>query len=63
VTSGACSALQRESASATMLSHPGRYLTVKSNLNSLLIHWCYGTVDKRWSSRYFRLKWSVRTRN
>jgi hypothetical protein len=36
---------------------------MKSNLNNLLIHWCCGTIDKRWSNMYFRLKWSVRTRN
>jgi hypothetical protein len=46
-----------------VLSSLGQYSTVKSNPNSLLIRWCCGTVDKRWSSRYFRLKWSVQTRN
>jgi hypothetical protein len=47
-TSGVCTTSRRESASATVLSRPGRYFTVKSNPNSLLIHWCWccGTVDK-----------------
>jgi hypothetical protein len=37
-TSGACSVSRRERASATMLSRPGKYSTVKSNPISLLIH-------------------------
>jgi hypothetical protein len=36
--SWACSASRRERASATVLSRPGRYSTVKSKPNSLLIH-------------------------
>ena len=38
---------RRERASATVLRRPGRYSTVKSQPNSLLIHWCCGTVDSR----------------
>ena len=45
----------RDKASATMLRHPRRYSTAKSKPNSLLIHWCCGTVDKRWSNRNFKL--------
>lgn len=32
---------------------PERYSMVKSN--NLLIHWCYGIVDKNWSNMYFKL--------
>jgi hypothetical protein len=50
-------------ASMTMLVAPGLYSTRKSKSNNLLAHWCYGIVDRHWSSKNFKLKWSMRTRN
>lgn len=41
------SVLRRESTSATMFSHLGRYSTSKSKPNNLLIHWCCGMVERR----------------
>jgi hypothetical protein len=58
---GASSASLRDRASATVLRRPDRYSTSKSKLKSLLTHWCWGTIERRWSSKYFRLKWLVRT--
>jgi hypothetical protein len=54
-SSALCSVSRQDKASATVLRRPGRYLTVKSMPNSLLIHWCCGTVDKLWSRRNFKL--------
>jgi len=54
-SSTASLASRRDKTSATVLRRPGRYSTAKSKLNSLLIHWCCGTVDKRWSDRNFKL--------
>jgi hypothetical protein len=46
---------RRDKASATVLRRPGRYSMVKSKPKSLLIHWCYGMVERRWSSKNLRL--------
>ena len=54
-SSAPCSASRRDRASATVLRRPRQYSTVKSKPNSLLVHWCCGTVDKRWSRRNFKL--------
>jgi hypothetical protein len=48
-------ASRQDKASATVLRRLGWYSTAKSKPNSLLIHWCCGTVDKRWSNRNFKL--------
>jgi hypothetical protein len=47
VTACVYSVSRRESVSATMFSRPSRYSTSKLNPNSLLIHWCCGTVERR----------------
>jgi hypothetical protein len=55
-TSSATSSVsRRERASTTVLRRPGRYSTVRSKPKSLLIHWCHGTVERRYSSKNFRL--------
>jgi hypothetical protein len=46
---------RRDKASATVLRRPGRYSIVKLKPKSLLIHCCYGTVERRWSSKNLRL--------
>ena len=43
----ASSTSRRERASATVFRCLDLYSTEKSKPVSLLIHWCYGTVDRR----------------
>jgi hypothetical protein len=56
ISSPASAVSRRESASATMFVAPDLYSTLKSNPRSLLAHWCYGIVERRWSNKYFKLK-------